>query len=362
MKILILLLYFNLSSNSINSNSNDDTDKFKLNENIFLLESIFIPGAGHLYNQHYRSAILSFFTTFSFFSSAMSFNKDNLNYALYNNIDTNAENYYRLYNDRNRYLQEKAKHNTFLFLAVISYFDSILDSYYNLNKNKDDTATFSLGFSSFKSNMKASSLMLEKDNNPPLPVYLDSKNKRSANLVFGFSYGSLFNKEFLIHLGPQMLFNFDITYKLFTYKYFSLILANHLDSQFQAYEFMDDGKNKSDDEYQIFNDFIVLGLNLKPIKSTILELGTSIYTVSSTWDSFSSRDNITNDFSQAHLGESGLLKGEYYYVKANVFFTKAINLGSKLTYIKINENNKNYEFNNASLEFVRINIFLNYIF
>jgi len=361
LKILFLLLYFNLNSNNLNSNYEDEAKKFKLNENIFLLESIFIPGAGHLYNQHYRSAFLSFFTTFSFFSSAMSYDRGAFNYFEYSNKDESPDKSYRFYNDRNRHLQEKAKHNTFLFIAVLCYFDSILDSYNNLNKNIDDSANLKLGSSFLMSNMNASSLLIDSTQNPPIRPYTESKNKVSTNIVFGFNYGTLFNKEFLIHIGPQMFFTFDLSYKLFTYKYISLILANHLDSQFQIYEFMDDGQNKSDDEYQVFNDFIVLGLNIKPFKQTGFEIGSSIYTLNSSWDSFY-KDAPSSNFSQAHVGKNGVLKGEYYYFKANVYFTKTINLGSRFSYIKNNETNKNYKYKDASLEFFRLNIFLNYTF
>jgi len=355
LKILLLIVYFNLNS----AESEYINKEFKLNENIFLLESMFIPGAGHLYNQHYRSAILSFFTTFSFFSSAMSYNSDYFNSSNYNKDVPN--DYYRFYNDRNRYLQDKAKHNTYIFLAILSYFDSILDSYYNLNKNNSETANFNIGVSYFKSNISNSSLLFFENLNPSYKTSHDKLNKEAANIVFGFSYGSLFNKEFLIYLGPQMLFNFDLSYKLFTYKYFSLILANHLDSQFQIYEFMDDGKNKSDDEYQTFNDFLVLGLNIK-LKSIVLETGSSFYNISSTWDSFSMDQSLGADFSQAHVGEKGFLKGNYYYLKANVFFTNKFNSGFNLKYIKTAENNKNFNYSNAYLKLIRLNVFINYIF
>ena len=126
MNSIIFILFFNVFS--LNTEASNDK-VFKIDDTIFVLESMFLPGAGHMYNDHYKSAFLSFTTTFSFLMSSTNGDHDDFNKSHYGYdkdgdfVFHSSERAYDYYNDRNRYTQKKVKSNTYLMLFLFSYFE-----------------------------------------------------------------------------------------------------------------------------------------------------------------------------------------------------------------------------------------------
>lgn len=358
---ILFLILLNVFSSNDPIKTNDTNEKiFKIKDTIFVTESMFLPGAGHLYNDHYRSAFLSFITTISFFSNAMGHGGYNSNRS-YDNASS-VSDWYSIYNEKIEYKQEKAKTNTFMLLFLFSYFDAIIDSYFSSNRNLEDSAKFYIGTNAFISGIKTDSLYYDFNNEgaPQHKISLDQTTKKSIGLMFGATYGYLIDKEVFLSLGPQFLFTYDMTYNFIRFKHFSFFFANHFDMQFQMYEFLDDGQNLSYDNYETFNDFFVFGAKFMPFKSLVLESGFSFFTVASTWNSFSESQNA--DYSQAHTASNGFFNGEYYFFKASVFFTNNINLGMKAKFYYNKESFNNYDEVPCYFKFFRANVFLNYVF
>lgn len=347
-----LFLIFYIFTNSIYAeNENLDANKvFKMDDTIFVLESAFLPGAGHLYNNHYRSAFLSFFSCITFLSNSLA--SGNYNYSPSGKNNFNMSDY----ENKFRFLQKRAESNTFMMLFIFSYFDSIIDSYFVSNKKLPDSAVFKIGFDTFFSGLKSSSII---DDGQYLS--LAQTSKKSVGLMLGANYGYLINKEIFLSLGPQLVFSLDMSYDFLKFKYFSFNFSNHFDIQNQLYEFLDDGNTNSYDEYRSFNDFFTLGIKYHPLQKIIVEGGFSFFTVASTWESFS--EGVASDYSQAHSADNGFFNGEYYYIKASMELKKNIFLGLRAKHYYSKESKTNIEQETPSyFNLLRINVFANYLF
>lgn len=348
-KLFIIICFLN---SAYAQNVDLDADKiFKIDDTTFVLESAFLPGAGHLYNDHYRSAFLSFFSCITFFSNA-------IGSSGYDFHPTNDQFNINDYEQKFRYLQKRSESNTFMMLFIFSYFDSIIDSYFASNKRLPDSAIFKIGVDSFFSGLKTSALV-----NDGQTISNDQTSKKSVGLMLGATYGYLIDKELFLSLGPQLVFSYDMSYDFLKYKYFSFNFSNHFDLQQQLYEFLDDGKTNSYDEYRYYNDFFTLGMKVFPIKKLIIESGFSFFTVAATWESFSGQDSVSPDFSQAHSAKNGFFNGEYYYVKASYEYRKNIFFGLRAKHYYVKESFTNIEEEAPNyFNLLRINVFANYLF
>ncbi|MBN1114924.1 MAG: hypothetical protein JXA66_06250, partial [Oligoflexia bacterium] len=216
-KLVIAVLLFNSfsvysSAESVNTSVTDDKI-FKIPAHVFIFENLFFPGAGHVYNDHLKLAAFNFFTTISalggYFGNASS--HDSYNelpaYPTMHDVNLNSGQECFLANRQARHDKDFA--NSLLLMAVISYIDGFVESYYAANKGWGDDLNFSVGGGGMFSGIRTLAIVNEGSQ-----IARGQDAQTGGGVTFAIRHGRLLEKDVIAHFGPHAIITYDMTYYL----------------------------------------------------------------------------------------------------------------------------------------------------